>query len=62
MKNKILIMIGLFCLFCIANSNVYANTKFNVERKSMKVYDKLNIADIITTDSKNLSYSSSNET
>ena len=42
MKNKILIMIGLFCLFCIANSNVYANAKFNVERKSMKVYDKLN--------------------
>ena len=61
MKNKILIMISFFFLICIANSNVYANTKFNVERKSLKIYDKLNIADIITTDSTNLSYSSSNE-
>lgn len=32
-----------------------------MERKSLKIYDKLNIADIITTDSTNLSYSSSNE-
>ena len=61
MKNKMLIMISFFCFVCIASSNVYANTKFNVERKSLKIYDKLNIADIITTDSTNLSYSSSNE-
>lgn len=46
MKNKILIMISFFFLICIANSNVYANTKFNVERKSLKIYDKLNIADM----------------
>ena len=43
MKNKILIMISFFFLICIANSNVYANTKFNVERKSLKIYDKLNL-------------------
>lgn len=61
MKNKIFIVIGVLVLMCIVNSNVYANTKFNVERKSMKVYDKLDVSEIITTDSDNLNYSSSNK-
>ena len=61
MKNKILIIIGVLLFMCIVDSNIYANTKFNVARKSMKIYDKLDVSDIITTDSNNLRYTSSNE-
>ena len=33
MKSRVLSIVSLFCLICITNSSVYANTKFNVERK-----------------------------
>ena len=38
-------------------SNIYATTSFDVSRKSLKIYEKFDISQIITTDSKdNLKY------
>lgn len=48
-------------LFTFLSKNIYATTNFNVQRKSLKIYDKFNISQILTTDSKNLKYTSSDE-
>ncbi len=59
MKNRIFFLI-VFTLIFVISSNIYAITTFDVRRKSVKIYDKLNLNEIITSDKENLDYASSN--
>ena len=63
MKNLVLkiTVIIILMLSLIVLNNVYATTSFNYKRKSMRVYDKLDLNNIITTDSSSITFSSSNE-
>ena len=63
MKNIVLkiTVIIILMLSLIVLNNVYATTSFNYKRKSMRVYDKLDLNNIITTDSSSITFSSSNE-
>lgn len=63
MKNKFLkICLGvLFMIMLFGTNTYYANSTFNYKRQSMRIYDKLDLKKIITSDSNNIKYSSSNE-
>lgn len=58
---KYYILVIVFVGILLFKSDIYANTSFNTKRKSMKVYEKYDLSEIITSDSKNLKYTSSNE-
>ncbi len=61
MRRNLPIIIAILLGICIINcNNIYANTTFDVQRKSMKIYEKLDLSTIISTDSDNLNYESSN--
>lgn len=59
-KNKMAIFGTIVLLTCGMNS-IYATTSFNVQRKSLKIYENFNINEIISSDSSDIKYSSSNE-
>lgn len=58
--NKIMIFGTIVLLTCGINS-VNATTSFNVQRKSLKVYENFNINEIINSNSNNIKYISSDE-
>lgn len=60
MKKYIVVLFGII-LALIIDDSVYANTSFNTKRKSLNIYEKYDLLQIIDTDSKNLKYNSSDE-
>ncbi len=60
MKKYVVMVLALISLL-ILNKNLYATTNFNVKRKSLKIYEKYDINQILTTNSKNLKFESSDE-
>ena len=48
-------------IMLFGTNTYYANSTFNYKRQSMRIYDKLDLKKIITSDSNNIKYSSSNE-
>lgn len=60
MKKIKMILVFAFSLITLMGiSSVYATTNFSVPRKAMKIYDKLDLNDIITTDSASYTFTSS---
>lgn len=60
LKSKFIILGTLMLLTCTMNS-VSATTNFNVQRKSLKVYENFNVKEIISTNSSNIKYKISDE-
>ncbi len=61
MKKKLFLISLFFLIACFTANCVEANTNFLVSRKSLKIYENYDINQILTTDSNNLEFSSSNE-
>ena len=55
----IMIFIFTFALFLCFSTN-YATTEFVVPRKAMKIYDKLDLSSIVTSDNNSYTFTSSN--
>lgn len=60
LKSKFIILGTLVLLTCTMSS-VSATTNFNVQRKSLKVYENFNVKEIISTNSSNIKYKISDE-
>lgn len=55
-------LLFVLCIVVLTLSKkIYATTSFTTDRKSLKIYEKYDISQIINSDSNNLKYTSSNE-
>ena len=65
MKNKLIklvVFIFVTIMFLGLKDTIYATTSFSTDRKSLKIYEKFDISQIIQTDNKeNLKYEISND-